>query len=432
MATGKFKLQKDNDWNAIFYRFKQGGKFDIISSIGIQIPKGRWSDPKQEVLPTQFVNYKDINIKLKEFNSFVIKEYETTLLVDELIPINSKWLKNKIEVFFSRESKDEETNTVQFFTKFIESFIEESLTKRTRKNTPVKKRTIDHYKTTLNKLKAFEMYTGKSIKLSDVNLGFHDHFVYFLEKEQLLNPNTIGGYIDDIKLFCRNADVKGLKISQEYKLKNFYSPSNETNDIYLNEEEVLKIYNHTFNEDYLDNARDWFMIGLKTGLRVSDLLSLNESKIIDGFIELKNIKTDFPVIIPIHEDVKVILAKRNGAFPRAISEQKLNDYIKIVAKQSGITENTVGARTNVVEIKSQGKITKIHRKVPGTYPKYELVSTHVCRRSFATNLYGNLDTLTIMKITGHKTEKQFLDYIKITGREHAEKLKELWNKQKIM
>ena len=38
------------------------------------------------------------------------------------------------------------------------------------------------------------MYTGKSIKLSDVNLGFHDLFVYFLEKEQLLNPNTIGGY----------------------------------------------------------------------------------------------------------------------------------------------------------------------------------------------------------------------------------------------
>ena len=153
---------------------------------------------------------------------------------------------------------------------------------------------------------------------------------------------------------------------------------------------------------------------------------------IDYFEELKNIKTDFPVIIPIHENVKIILAKRNGAFPRPISEQKLNDYIKIVAKHCDITENTVGARTNVVEIKTPGKTSKFHRKVPGTYPKYELVSTHVCRRSFATNLYGKLDTMTIMKITGHKTEKQFLDYIKITPREYAEKLKEFWNKQNIL
>jgi integrase len=54
------------------------------------------------------------------------------------------------------------------------------------------------------------------------------------------------------------------------------------------------------------------------------------------------------------------------------------------------------------------------------YPKYELVSSHVCRRSFATKLYRKIDTLTIMKITGHKTEKQFLEYIKITPKEYAE------------
>ena len=72
----------------------------------------------------------------------------------------------------------------------------------------------------------------------------------------------------------------------------------------------------------------------------------------------------------------------------------------------------------------------IHRKKFGKYPKYELVSSHVCRRSFATNLYGKIDTLTIMKITGHKTEKQFLEYIKITPKEYAEKLKDFWKKTK--
>lgn len=57
------------------------------------------------------------------------------------------------------------------------------------------------------------------------------------------------------------------------------------------------------------------------------------------------------------------------------------------------------------------------------YKKHELVRSHICKRSFATNLYGKIDTLTIMKITGHKTEAQFLSYIKITPKEYAEKLK---------
>jgi integrase len=84
--------------------------------------------------------------------------------------------------------------------------------------------------------------------------------------------------------------------------------------------------------------------------------------------------------------------------------------------------------TEIRVIDENEKEKIIHRKKFGKYPKYELVSSHVCRRSFATNLYGKIDTLTIMKITGHKTEKQFLEYIKITPKEYAEKLKDFWKK----
>jgi integrase len=427
MATGRYKIQKDNDWNAIFYRFKQGGKFDIISSIGIQIPKGRWSDSKQEVLPTPLVKHKDINIKLKEFNSYVIKEYETTKLIDELTLINPKWLKDKIDIFFTRESKDEEVNHKQFFTHFIELFIEESKTKKSRNNTPIKKRTIQHYNTTLIKIKAFEEQIGKTLKLSEINLNFHSHFIHFLENVQHLNPNTIGGYIDDVKLFIRSAEGKGLNVSNEHKLKNFYSPSNKTKDIYFKEEEILKIFQTKFEQDYLDNSRDWLIIGLRTGLRISDLLSLTEKVVIDEFIEIRNKKTDFPVIIPLHKNVVSILAKRNGKFPRQISDQNFNDYIKIVAEKSGITEIVEGSKVTEVTIKVNGKDEIIHRKVYGKYAKNLLVSSHICRRTFATLLYGKIDTLTIMKITGHKTEKQFLDYIKITPKEYAERLRAHWS-----
>ena len=62
--------------------------------------------------------------------------------------------------------------------------------------------------------------------------------------------------------------------------------------------------------------------------------------------------------------------------------------------------------------------------------KWEMISSHTARRSFATNEYLNgTPSITIMAVTGHKTEKAFLKYIKVTSREHAEKMKFLWEKR---
>lgn len=424
MATGKFRIKTKNDWNTIFYRFKHSNQFDIECSIGIQVPDKRWSDTKQEVLNTTEIDYKKINLKIKDLDSAIRKEHSKAILNSETI--NTNWLREKINIFFNRITANEEVNASVFFTNFILSFIEDSKTKKTRKNTTIKPRTIQHYNTTLNKILAFEEFTRSKIKLTDITLSFHTKFIDFLETKQKLNPNTIGGYIDDIKLFCNNADKKDIEISKEFKLSEFYSPTNKTNDIYLKEDEINKIYNATLEQDYLDNARDWFIIGLRTGFRISDFLKLTKKNLIDGFIEKQTLKTDFPVIIPIHNQVEAILNKRNGQFPRQISDQKFNDYIKIICKEVELTETVEGAKVTEVIIKENGKKKTLHRKQFGKFPKNELVSSHICRRSFATNLYGKIDTLTIMKITGHKTEAQFLSYIKITPKEYAEKLKAYW------
>ncbi|MEZ7500742.1 phage integrase SAM-like domain-containing protein [Flavobacterium sp. Arc3] len=428
MATGNYRIKTDNDWNSIYFRFKQGGLFDIEISTGLQCPKGRWSSTKQEILTTKEVSFKDINVKLKELDTYVRKEYECSKLEDETILINSKWLKGKIDFFLNKETKDLELNERLFLTSFINSFIEESRTKKTRTNTPVKNRTIQHYTTTLNKITAFEKHIGNKIKLTEINLKFHSNFIDFLESVQILNPNTIGGYVDDIKLFCRNADNKGYEIPNDYKLQEFYSPTNKTNDIYLKETEINAIFSTHFEQDSLDNARDWLIIGLRTGLRISDFLTLSKKDIIDGFIQIQTKKTDYPVIIPLHQEVLQILAKRHGDFPRNISDQKLNTYVKEVAKIAGLNEQTEGAKMCKTEVMKDGKKTIISRKKFGKYPKHELVSSHICRRTFATLLYGKIDTLTIMKITGHQTEKQFLGYIKITPKEYAQKLKDYWRK----
>ena len=427
MASGKFRIKTNNDWNTIYYRFKQGGQFDLELSTKIQAPKNRWSQSKQKILTTHEINFREFNNQLEALDNYVRNEYENSKL--KSVMINSKWLKEKIAFFFNRETDNVEVNETLFFSSYIEKFIKASHKKKTRDNVPVSKKTIQHYTTTKNKVIAFEKFKGNRILLNSVNIDFHTEFIDFLENEQYLNPNTIGGYVDDIKLFCSNASKKGLDLPSDYRLSEFYSPSNKTNDVYLNEEEINKIYDGKFEYDHLDNARDWFIIGLRTGFRVSDFLQLTINYIKDGYIEKTTKKGEFPVIIPFHNQVKEILKKRKGVFPRKISDQRFNDYIKKVCKEVGIDKTVEGSRMIGISVKNENEKEKIiHRKKLGKYPKYELVSSHVCRRSFATNLYGKIDTLTIMKITGHKTEKQFLDYIKITPKEYAEKLKEYWNK----
>jgi integrase len=98
--------------------------------------------------------------------------------------------------------------------------------------------------------------------------------------------------------------------------------------------------------------------------------------------------------------------------PRYITNQKLNRYIKEACRAAGIVEQVVTVRISA------------GRRVEERHAKYELVTTHTARRSFATNEYlrairEGRDWRPIMAITGHKKESQFFDYIRITSEENA-------------
>jgi integrase len=264
------------------------------------------------------------------------------------------------------------------------------------------------------------------VRLDSANLNFHRDFINHLRVKEVLNENTIGSVISNIKVFLRDAQRYNYNVHQDYTSKDFYIPSSVTNDPYFTENEMEIIKDTAFVRDgYLDNARDWLIIGVRTGLRISDFLKLKRENYNDGFIENKNFKTGVPVIIPIHPNVQYILDKRDGNLPRPISDQNFNIYIKEVAFNCGIKELISGGKMSMVR---DGYGNDVSRKVIGMYPKFGLVTSHICRRTFATHLYGKIDTLTIMKITGHKTEKQFLDYVKITPKEYAIRLKEHWLK----
>ena len=89
----------------------------------------------------------------------------------------------------------------------------------------------------------------------------------------------------------------------------------------------------------------------------------------------------------------------------------MNDYLKEIGKLAEINEPV------------QISITRGGKTAKEMFKKYELITTHTARRSFATNAYlMDIPSISIMKITGHKTEKSFMKYIRISQEENANKL----------
>ncbi|MGB5981417.1 MAG: tyrosine-type recombinase/integrase [Nonlabens sp.] len=334
--------------------------------------------------------------------------------------ISRNWLKAQVQEFFGRASTKDESYKI-FFLDWVTKYIDEAKNKLYR-GKPISHRTVQDYKITLSKLKLYEKSLSVKLRHEDIDLKFYRAWVTFLRTEERLSDNSIGGHISNIKMWAKNIDIEGLPISKEYRRSEFMTITAKTYDVYLNEKEVEKIKKVDLEgNERLENTRDLFIIGLRTGLRISDFMMLNSLNLQKDQIETKTKKTGEDVIIPMHPDVKDIVKKHQG-LPRTISDQKFNRYVKELCGIAKISQPTQGSKMITEEV--DGK--RMTRKKTGIYPKNELVSSHTCRRSFATNLYGKLPNMTIMAITGHKTEAQFLKYLKTSKQEHADKLKELW------
>ena len=140
------------------------------------------------------------------------------------------------------------------------------------------------------------------------------------------------------------------------------------------------------------------------------------------FIRYTQSKTGKQVDIPIHKDVESII-ERLGGFPRPISDQRFNQWIKDVCKSDSVKLNELvhGTKQN----------NKTHLKEVGTFEKWELIRSHTCRRSFATNHYNKLSNKLIMAVTGHATERMLLNYIGETEHDHLDDFLSAWNTSRV-
>ena len=170
----------------------------------------------------------------------------------------------------------------------------------------------------------------------------------------------------------------------------------------------VKIYFYDLSsvEEKYRIARDLFLISAFTGLRISDNKRLKDENIVEDsgsrFFKIESKKTKTELIIPISNIVEEILSRNNG-LPKSMADQTVNILIKEIGEWVGLDQVVYISRTKGGE------------KTSVKHMKYELIKTHTARRSFCTNAYlGGMDTLLIMAVSGHKTERNFLTYIKVT------------------
>lgn len=426
MATINYKISGTKNPSEIRIRFRNGRSIDIDAGIQIFIDPKYWDKENQKIRNVIAVPNRDkINTKLAELKLHVFNDSNFDFMDGEIL--NRLWLEKSIAKFYKRPGdelkKAPELHKV-YLSEFAEWWIKEYAPKfKVAANRYMSERSIAHYTILNQHIKKFE---GKEkIKFSGINEKLLDNFSEFLSAEGYA-PKTAKRMIGRFKFFCLRAESENIKIDQSFKNRIFVESAEvDYKEPYFDEFEITQIYNHDFsNKPILDNARDNLIIGLWTGLRVSDFLSkLKIDNFDDDFIEIQTEKTKTFVSIPIHWMIKDILKKRNGALPEKVSDQKFNKHIKTIAAELKFDRMMMGGISKV------DTVTKIKRKVVDLYPKHLLITSHICRRSFATNNYGTVSNSTLMAICGWKSEEQMLDYIKKTNREHAETLKKVWDKK---
>lgn len=431
MATFKFKLRKGSGTSALIYiNYSYGTAKRVRYSTGLKISNIKnWNVETQRVRNVQTeVNKVNINNKLNETQTFLEGLY-SDLTINRGLDVTNQLLNNELDIFFKKKSR--QANKTQFleFFPFFDWFIKHHKSNplpTTKK--PLGSGTAKTYRNAYNLLKKFndEVYTLKYDKLT---LDFYDDFLKYLYSKNY-STNYIGTQIKILKTILNAAFEKDLHNNTDFKKRYFIKPTEEVNNIYLTESELLKIYNVDLtnyktvvvNKDLkltkkmLENAKDLFLIGANTGLRVSDFNNLSEKNIITvnniDFLNVTTSKTGVNLTIPINPMVNAILKKRNGTPPPTMPDQHINYCVKKLGEL---------AKINSIEIKT---ITKGGKKTTINYFKYDLISSHTARRSFCTNAYkSGMPTIDIMAISGHKTEKVFYNYIKVNNLERAEKIR---------
>ncbi|MDV2445993.1 integrase [Elizabethkingia anophelis] len=259
--------------------------------------------------------------------------------------------------------------------------------------------TYKRYNVFYNLIRRFEGYHMKHLMIEDVNSVFLQEFLSFGQHEEY-SESTIYRTINFVKTILHYVEEKGIRTPvMELKIRKI---KNKKKIISLTEPEILAIKKTPLPKE-LQIARDWLIISCYTGQRFSDFMCFSSNKLlnIEGktCIEFTQKKTQKDIILPLHPVVLDILKNYNYKFPQPISMKNYNEQIKLIARHAGLNFPLMAGK-------------RIGHRIKRLFiEKWKVITSHIGRRSFATNFYGKIPTPLLMEATGHSTEQMFLKYI---------------------
>lgn len=211
--------------------------------------------------------------------------------------------------------------------------------------------------------------------------------------------NAICALLNKFRAFLNWCNTNGIAQNRPFLGYNGVTTEKYGTPYYISIEERNTIADFDFSADPLTEVqRDIFIFHCYIGCRVSDLMRLTESNVVDGEIHYIATKTKGKdpqtIKVPLSERASALIEKYQGMDKRGrlfpfISAQRYNDYIKEIFRKCGITR----------QVTILNPLTGKEEQVPLN----EVASSHLARRTFVGNLYKKVKAPNLIcPMSGHK------------------------------
>lgn len=399
----------------MFFRYR-GNKLQYSTGLNIN-PKDWNKQDNRAILKEKRSDLIDLNNSLN-----VLASYCTSIYIENNYGnISVEDFKKELDVRTSKKSIDSlpvsksRPARISFF-----EFIDQEIKEREAAN--MKKNSLKTFKNHAKVLKSFgNFYNQRTLfDYEDVDWSFRLKLIDWLASKnvQLAYGNKT---LKILRQFLESARRQKLHSNTEYQGKGWTVTRKKAKGqhVMFNGNE-LSILADMKLSGHLDKIRDICLIGAGTGQRYSDFSKYRPEQFSTSFngIALLSVisdKTGTPAKIPLNIFPWLIpVLEKHGYTTPEMSMQKFNNGIKALAEKAGFNDNIL------VVNQYMGRNARLEKSY---VEKYKLVSSHLCRRSFATNLYRMGFRLSqIMPMTGHATESQLQQYIGIDNEQNAENI----------